>query len=341
MGVQLADLIEKNTIKLDTLSGRKISIDAYNTLYQFLSTIRQFDGTPLKDSEGRTTSHLSGLLYRTVKLLELGIKPAYVFDGKPPDIKHKTIQERVKIREEQKKKWDLALQEGNMEKAKTHAQGSVRLTREMVEESKELLTYMGIPIVQAPSEGEAQAAYMAIKGDVWASASQDFDSLLFGSPYLIRNLTITGRRKLPGKPIYVDIETELIELGPFLNSLGIERKDLIEMGIMIGTDYNKGVKGIGPKKALALVKEGKKAEDVYDDKKIDEETDLQKLRNFFMEPPLNDDYVLEWKAADDEKMIDFLVHKHDFSIDRVKNAINKMEKASKEIGTQSRIEQWF
>lgn len=341
MGVQLSDIVEREALDLRAAAGRKISIDAYNTLYQFLSTIRQPDGTPLMDSSGRITSHLSGLLYRTARLMQSGIRPVYVFDGKPPDIKHKTIGERIKVREEQRRKWDLALQEGDAEAAKKHAQASVRLTKEMVGQAKQMLEKMGVPYVQAPSEGEAQAAHMALKGDVWASASQDYDSLLFGSPALIRNLTITGRRKMPGKQAYVDVEPELIRLEKMLSGLGISRESLIEMGIMIGTDYNEGVKGIGPKKALAWVREGKTAESAYEERGQEPETDLQKLRNFFLTPPLNDDYSLEWRQPDEKDLISFLVNEYDFSHDRVESAAMKIMKASMEKGTQSRIGQWF
>ncbi|MEM5870583.1 MAG: flap endonuclease-1, partial [Candidatus Aenigmatarchaeota archaeon] len=253
MGVQLRDILEAKEVDLETLKGRIIAIDAFNWLYQFLSSIRQIDGTPLMDIKGRITSHLSGLFYRTANLLEAGIKPVYVFDGEKPKFKKYTIEKRKEIREEAKEKWEKALERGDIEEAKKMAQRSGELNEEMIEESKELIRAMGLPIVQAKSEGEAQCAIMCKNGDVNFSASQDFDSLLFGSPKMIRNLNITGKRKVGGKE--VKISPEIIDLEENLNRLGITREQLIIIGILVGTDYNPGgIKGIGPKKALELVK---------------------------------------------------------------------------------------
>jgi len=250
MGVQLGDLVAKHEIDYDALKSRTIALDAYNTLYQFLAAIRQPDGTPLMDRQGRITSHLSGLFYRTIRMVEKGVRPVYVFDGKPPELKEKTLEKRKEVREKARERWEKALAEGNVEEARKYGQASTRLTAEMVVDAKELLDAMGIPYVQAPSEGEAQAAYMAAKGDVWASGSQDYDSLLFGAPRLVRNLAIEGRRKLPGKDVYVPIHPELIVLGDVLEQLGIDRRKLIWIGILIGTDFNEKVPGVGPKRAL-------------------------------------------------------------------------------------------
>ena len=170
MGVDISDIIEAKEIEMEDIKNKSIAIDGYNTLYQFLSIIRQPDGTPLMDEKGRITSHLSGLFYRTVNIMEAGIKPVYVFDGKPPELKQKTLEERNERRKISEEEWKKALEEGDVEKARLYAQASSRLTKEMVEDSKKLLDLMGVPWVQAPSEGEAQAAYMAIKGDVYAAA---------------------------------------------------------------------------------------------------------------------------------------------------------------------------
>jgi flap endonuclease-1 len=197
LGVNLRDLVPKTSIRLEDLSGKSMAIDAYNALYQFLAIIRQPDGTPLKDGSGRITSHLSGLLYRTSNLVELGIKPIYVFDGVPPTLKEAEIKRRMKVKEEALIKYEQALKEGKIEEARMYAQATSRLKDYMAEDSKRLLDLMGIPWVQAPSEGEAQAAHMVKRGDADYCASQDYDSLLFGAPKLVRNVTISGRRKLP------------------------------------------------------------------------------------------------------------------------------------------------
>ena len=211
MGVQsLGDLVVKRPVAMEELSGRTLAIDALNYLYAFLSVIRQPDGTPLTDSKNRTTSHLSGLFYRSINLLESNIKPIFVFDGEPPELKKETIAERRAQRKEAKEKWEDALAAGDVIAARKYAQFALSLNEQMIHESQDLWDYSGIPRIQAPSEGEAQAAHMAATGLVWAAASQDYDSLLFGAPRLVRNLAITGRRKLPRKPVYVKINPELV-----------------------------------------------------------------------------------------------------------------------------------
>ena len=330
MGVQLGNLIPKKEIELIELSGKKIAIDAYNILFQFLSIIRdRVTGEPLRDSKGRTTSHLSGLLYRTSNLIEAGIKPVFVFDGEPPKFKKKTIEAREELKKEAKKKWENALEKG--EKAITYAQAATQLTDEMVESSKKLLDLMGIPWVQALSEGEMQCAYMCKKGDVFASGSQDFDSLLVGSSRLVRNLSITGKRKLPRKEVYIEVKPEIIELEEVLSSLGIDQKQLILVGILIGTDYNpEGIKGIGPKKALDLVKQHKTLPKILEKINWQFETSAEDIYNFFLNPPVTNKYKLEWKDPNQEKLIDFMVGEHDFSRERVEKVIEKLQAATKE-----------
>ncbi len=215
LGVNLRDLVPKTIVRLEDLSEKSIAIDAYNALYQFLAIIRQPDGTPLKDATGRVTSHLSGLLYRTSNLVEMGIKPIYVFDGTPPALKEVEIKRRVKVKEEALIKYEQALKEGKIEEARVYAQATSRLKDYMAEDSKKLLDLMGIPWVQAPSEGEAQAAHLTKRGDADYCASQDYDSLLFGAPMLVRNVTISGRRKLPSKNVFIEVVPEVVELEKF------------------------------------------------------------------------------------------------------------------------------
>lgn len=349
MGVNLKEIIpaEAKTVieDLRALRGKIIVIDGYNALYQFLTAIRQPDGTPLMDSQGRITSHLSGLFYRTINIMENGIKPAYVFDGKPPELKAKEIERRRKIREDAAKKYEEALRRGDIEAARRYAMMSAKLTDEMVEDAKKLLDAMGIPWIQAPEEGEAQAAYIVQKGDAWASASQDYDSLLFGSPRLVRNLTITGKRKLPRKDIYIEIKPELIELEKLLNALRITREQLIDIAILIGTDYNPdGVKGIGPKKALQFIKTYGSLEKIPKAYLGGEDIEkLVEIRKCFLNPSITKEYKLEWKEPDKEKIFEILVEEHDFNPDRVKNAYERLYKAYREnIKTkQLGLDAWF
>ena len=333
----------KTKVDLKSLSGKSIAIDAYNALYQFLAIIRQPDGTPLKDSTGRITSHLSGLFYRTANLVEMDIKVVYVFDGVPPALKEVEIKRRTKVKAEALIKYERALQEGRIEEARTYAQMTSRLKDYMAEDSKRLLTEMGVPWVQAPSEGEAQAAHLAKKGDTNYCASQDYDSLLFGAPTLLRNVTISGRRKLPRKPVYIEVVPETVELDYVLKELGISREQLIDIGILVGTDFNpEGVKGIGPKTALKLLKKYGSLEELLPTlKEAEFPVETQRIREIFLNPKVTDNYKLTWKDPNIDGIIDFLCREKDFSEDRVRKALNKMTEGLKEAKGKTTLEAWF
>jgi len=340
MGADIGELLtEREEVEVEYFSGKKIAVDALNALYQFIATIRQPDGTPLKDSQGRITSHLSGILYRVSNMVEVGIKPIFVFDGKPPEFKRAEIEERKKIREEAEIKWKRALELGMIEEARKYAQASARVDEYIIESAKTLLKLMGIPIVQAPSEGEAQAAYMAKKGDVDYTGSQDYDSLLFGSPKLARNLAITGKRKLPGKKVYVEIKPEIIELEKNLKKLGITREQLVDIALLIGTDYNEGVEGIGIKKAYKYIKNYGDIFKVLRVLKVQPKEPIEEIREFFLNPPVTDNYDLKFGRPDGDGIIEFLCEEHDFSRDRVEKAIEKLKSGVK--ASQQTLERWF
>ncbi|WP_342303894.1 flap endonuclease-1 [Methanolobus sp. ZRKC5] len=338
MGVDIGDLLKRSTIEVSDLSLDIVAIDAFNTLYQFLSIIRQRDGTPLKDSQGNVTSHLSGILYRMTNIIEAGVKPVFVFDGKPPEWKSCTIQKRTETRENAKAKWAEAKEKGLAEEAYKYAQASSKVDATIVDDSKKLLNAMGIPFVDAPSEGEAQAAYMVKKGDADKIASQDYDSLLFGSPQVVRNLTVSGKRKLPKKNIYVDVKPETINLKENLDELGITHSQLIDLALCVGTDYNEGLGGVGPKTALKLIREHESIENILKAKDL-EIPHLEDIKEFFKSPDVTDDYSLKWSKPDPEAVISFLCGEHDFSEDRVTKALERLE-ASSGIG-QSTLDKWF
>ncbi len=337
MGVDLGDLFERKEIELSELRGKVIAIDAYNTLYQFLSIIRQRDGTPLLDSKGRITSHLSGFLYRTTNLVEEGIKPVYVFDGEPPRFKIATLEERKRVRVEAMEKWEEAKAAGD-ETAFKHAQASSRVGENMIEDAKLLLGFMGIPVVQAPSEGEAQAAFMVKNNDAYAAGSQDYDALVFGSSIVVRNLAVTGKRKLPGKGVYVDVKPEIIEMEKGLVQIGISMEQLVDIAILIGTDYNDGIKGIGPKKALKLIKKHGNIEGALAELNADI-GHLMDIRGLFLHPEVTPDYKLEWKKPDPSAIKEFLCTEHDFSEERVAKAVERLLEASDK--GQMTLEKWF
>jgi len=334
MGVPIGDLLPRTKIDLEHIDT--VAIDAYNAIYQFLSIIRQRDGTPLMDSTGRITSHLSGLFYRTANIIEAGVRPVYVFDGEPPEMKKDTVIRRRETRERATQEWVQARAEGRADAFK-YAQASARIDDQVLESSVALLGYLGVPIVFAPSEGEAQAAYMTIKGDVSYTGSQDADALLFGTPRLVRNLTITGRRKLPGKNVYVSISPELFELDYILSSLEITREQLIEVGILVGTDYNKGVKGIGPKKALRMIKSFGIAKALEN---LGASIEYSPIKQFFLEPAVTDEYSLVWTTPKEQELFSFLCEEHSFSRDRVENTLKRIATAQ-EGADQSSLAQWL
>jgi len=328
MGVQLADLFPGRSTNFEELSGRRVAIDAHNALYQFLAIIRQPDGQPLRDSRGRITSVYSGLFYRTMRMMAEGVKPIYVFDGPPPRFKKLVIRERREVRVRAKVQWEEALQEGDLKKARKYAQSALSLTPDMISDSKELLSRMGLPYILAPSEGEAQAAAMAHRGDVWAATSQDFDSLLFGSPILVRNLTITGRRKLPNKDVYVEITPMIIELPEVLSSLGISQEELVMLGLLVGTDYNQGgIPGIGPKKGLELVRKVDGLDDLMSRIEWDFDVDPGEIYRYFLKPEVSQDYQLSFESPRSDDIKDLLCGEFDFSEARVQRALDQARKA--------------
>jgi flap endonuclease-1 len=329
LAVELGPLVSevKEPISLDDISNKTIAVDAYNTIYQFLSIIRGPDGTPLKDSHGAVTSHLSGLFYRTINLLEHKITPVFVFDGIPPALKQRTIEARMSRRREAQEQWEKALKEGMLEEARVHAMASTRISKEIVQSAKELLGYMGIACVQAPSEGEAQAARMTNEGLVYASATQDYDIFLFGADVAIRNLTISGRRKLPRKNVFIDITPERVELSRLLSHLGLNRKQLVWLGMLMGTDFNEGIAGIGPKTALKIVREKKSLEEItaYVREKYSKEfeVDPREIEDVFLRPETSEmkkseiNRMVKDSKPNKEKIISFMCGVHDFSEERV------------------------
>jgi flap endonuclease-1 len=346
MGLQIGELVPRKQINFDALKGKIIAVDAFNTLYQFLANIRQMDGTPLMDSKGRVTSHLSGLFYRTTNLMSRGLKLVYVFDGKSPELKRETNKEREERKKEAKEKFIEAEKEGKKEDMFKYSKQTVRLSDEIISESKELLKSLGLPVIQAPSEGEAQAALIA-RYDGFAVASQDYDSLLFGAPRLIQYLALSKKRKL-ASGAYVPIEPEMIELEHVLNNLQINLDQLICLGILSGTDFNPGgIRGIGPKKALMLVQKYKQPYTIFqaverqllkESKEI--EFDWQEIFEMFKKPNVIKEYKLNFTDFDENKVKKLLCSEHDFSEERVSSALEKLKEA-KELGKQKDLKKWF
>jgi len=332
MGLAITEILTPKEIKIEDLKNKTLAVDTYNLLYQFLSSIRQADGSLLQDSKGRVTSHLSGLFHRITRLMSYGMKFIFCFDGEVPELKHRERERRKDIKIEAQKKYEEAAKKEDLEEMKKFAARTSRLTSEMIENAKELIKALGQCIVQAPSEGEAQASHIVEKGDADYVLSQDADCFMFKAPKLVKNLTISGKRKRPGAYAYDEVMPEVIELKEVLAELDISQEQLIILSILVGTDYNVGgIKGIGPKKALALIKKhGKDYNAIFEEAKWDEHFDYswQEVFDVIKNMKVSDEYELKWKPIEKEKLTELLVDEHDFSKERVENALTKLEESN-------------
>jgi len=340
MGLDLKPLLIREKTKLESFTNKIVAIDAYNAIYQFLAIIRGPEGLHLSDAQGHVTSHITGLFYRNINFLSLGIKPIYVFDGKPPSLKSAEIEHRKQIKKDATVKYERAMSEGKMDDARKYAQQTTSMKDGMVEDSKHLLDLFGIPYIQAPSEGEATAALLTTTGHADVAASQDFDSILFGARKLVRNFTNSGRRKLPNRNTYIEIEPEIIEYKKNLEVLGITREQLIDVGILIGTDFNPdGFERVGPKTAIKMIKEHGKLEDITQIQEQLEMIDYNAIRKIFLEPEVAKIDKIEFGEIKYDDIISYLSNERSFSRDRVNSSLNRLKK-SLEKKSQT-LEKWF
>ena len=330
MGVNLRPIIFKKETELASLRGRDFAVDANNILHQFLSLIRTRGGESLTDSRGRITSHLIGLVYRSTRLMsEFDMGLIFVFDGKPPPLKQREIEERRSAREKAERAWREAYEAGDYRTAFSKAVRAGKLTKEMIEDSKRTLELLGIPHIQAPGEAEAQAAKLAKRGDVWASNSQDYDSLLFGTPRLVRYLTISGREFLPSKGLSRRLKPEIIELREFLARNGINQEQLVDLAILMGTDFNRGIKGVGPKKGLALIKEYGLLERTPEDIRTRIPEELETIRSIFLRPKVTNEYRIQYGPMQEEALYEFLCEEKGFSRSRLELAVERMRRVER------------
>lgn len=340
MGLDLKPLVKSSPITISELSGKVIAIDAYNTIYQFLATIRGITGELLTNNNGEVTSHLSGLFYRNVNLLAEDIKLIYIFDGKPSPLKSKEIDRRRQVKQDALNKYQEAVTAGRFEDARKYGQATSVLTDKMVEESKMILTLLGIPYIQAPSEGEAAAAQLTQSNIAFACASQDYDSLLFGAKRLIRNLAISGKRKVPNRNVYVDIEPEIIEQQQLLNETGLNLEQLVDIGILIGTDFNPGgIPGIGPKTALKLVREHNKLEKIEKIEASLANIPYKEIREVFLKQEAPKINGIEFNEINYDALVNFLCTEKNFSVARVNTSLDKVKKSI--TNRNQSLEKWF
>ncbi len=322
MGLQIGDIVPRTQVSFSDLKGKTLAVDAFNALYQFLTSIRQLDGTPLMDNQRRITSHLSGLFYRTVALLHEGILLIYVFDGEYSPLKGKTQAQRQEAKDEAQEKYREAVEHEDVDAMAKYSRGFVRLTAEMISESKELLEALGVAVVQAPGEGEMQCAELVKSGQAWAVASQDYDALAVGAPRLLQNATLSKTRRTASGIVY--IAPEILEYETVLQTLHINPDQFICLAILVGTDFNPGgVHGIGPKKALALVREKKYPVDIF--RAIEERVDFDwpTVFEMFKKPHVHKERVV-FPKMNREEIIRILVDKHDFSLERVEKQLDKL-----------------
>ena len=328
MGLQIKDILEYEEVDLNYLSGKKIGIDSMNMLYQFVSSIRQPDGSLLMDSQGNVTSHLKGLFNRCVYFKKNNIKPVFIFDGEPPKLKEKELENRKKKKIEANKKYQEAKELDLVEDAKKYSVAATKVDSHMIEESKKLVELFGFPIIQAPSEGEAQAAYLANKKKVFATSSQDFDSLLFGSPFLLRNFSVSQKRKVQGSSMYREVSIELYDLEKNLDKLGINKEELIIVAILTGTDFNiGGIKGIGPKKAMKLIKEYKNRwDELFESLEWSSYFDYnwREVFDTINKMPVDENYNLEFKNIQKNEIKNFLIEK-DFEETVIERSLNQIK----------------
>ena len=328
MGVFLTPLVDKMNISLERLRGKVLAVDGNGMLYDFLALFRKPDGSLLKDSRGDIVSHLHGVLYAAVRLgAESGMKPVFVFDGEPPALKNEEIERRRALKERYARQYEEALGAGLMELAYSKAVKASRVTSAMIDDARRLLSLLGIPHIGAPSEGEAQAAFMVRKGDAWAVAGRDYDTLLLGGLRMVSFTYPPGRkigsdREMPDRPV-----AQLIDLDETLARHGIVLDQLIDIAILIGNDFNHGVRGMSTRNALDLVKKYRNIEGLPPELRFRVSGNYREVRDFFRNPPVTEAYHIRFGSVDENGLYDFLCDKRDFAPGVIENTIERLRQA--------------
>ena len=297
-------VLEKN---IDDFKGKKIAIDISILLYQVVISVRN-SGADLTNRKGEITSHILGLFNKTIKLLNQGIIPIYVFDGKPPDIKRKTLDMRKNIRKKAAEK--MALAKTEKEKIK-YFKRSVVINKQQLNECRHLLTLMGVAYVDAPEEADSQCAWLAKEGLVDAVLTEDMDILTFGSPYIIRNLT--SYKKQP-----IEISLEKIK-----TKFGWTHENFIDFCILLGCDYCEHITDHNCFEIFDLFQKGKSIESVL--KRLGRNINFIESKNYFKMPDINKNIdVVELKSADFQELSNLLVNKHDLIKYKVVKKLNQL-----------------
>lgn len=327
MGVNLTPIVLKETISLDRLAGRTLAVDASIELYQFLSIMRLPDGSPLSDDNGHVTSHLNGILFRSTRLIsEHKARLLYVFDGRPPELKWAEIERRREAKAKAEREYAEAVARGDRATAWSKVVMTTRVTREMKEDAQRLLSLLGIPWVPAPSEAEAQCAWFAKHGRAWAVSSKDYDALLFGAPRLARFVGVRGREFLPSRGVSRIVPPEMIDLAAMLKSLGLTHRQLVEAAVLVGTDFNEGVRGVGPKTAVKLLREHGSLEAIPAKYRDPLPPNVEEIRAYFLNPEVEEAPEVHAGRFDPDGVVSFLCRERGFSEDRVRGALERLRK---------------
>lgn len=359
MGIkQLFKFLSENaprSIKTQTMenyTGRVLAVDASTCLYQFVVAIRlgaENQHVNLMNDAGEVTSHLGGFLNRTVRMLEAGVKPVYVFDGKPPEFKAAELAERREKRVKAESDLKAAVEAGNVEEALKQSKRTVKVTPKMNEDVRRLLRLMGCPVIEAPCEAEATCAELVKMGKAYGAATEDMDVLTFGAPVMVKNLFNTqpssgGPTALKSgqKPVFE------VNLSLALEQLNVSMDQFIDFCILCGCDYTDTLRGVGPHTGFKLIVEHGSIEELLkhvEEAKIPPDWKFAEARLLFKQPdvvtPESPDIEFDFTLEPDyEGLRQFLVDENQFSPDRVEKSIERL-RACKKAKTQMRLDNFF
>lgn len=334
MGVKLQDLVNKVSIDFSKLAGKIIAIDAPNIVMSLFNFARKNpDGTPaglILDRTQRPISHLYGLLYRTNFFYSKKIFPIYCFDGLDSDLKKLKTKDRLNDFLFTEKLYNYLIQSGNRENARQIAMSREYMWPNIIKESKQLLGALGVPCINSPASAESQCAQLVKDKVAYCSNSQDFDSLLFGCPRTVRNLSKSLKRKVHGRWTYQKITPVQIDLKKSLKSLGINQFQLVDAAILIGTDYFPGIKKVGPKHAHKFALKYKSLETVIQEEKNNYDFSsltsdiISKVRKIFLLPEVIKNYQnIRWDYPNELKTLSLLCEEHHLNSERVKTNFDK------------------
>jgi len=323
MGSPISDFVVRDDLTLDEIGdygesdSKTAAVDAYTWMYQFLHKIRDYEsGEPLTDSEGRITSHLSGLYYRTTNLLEAGIRPVFVFEGGYPELKEEEIQSRRESRDRAQREYEVAREVGDSDRMESLEIRRRGVSDEMVQTAVDLIDALGCPSIVPPSEADAQCARMCREGDVDFVISSDYDTLLFGSPNLLQNLSSDGG--------------ELISLSRSMEENDLSYTEFVWTGILLGNDYNDSPYGVGPQTTREWVSECDSFGELLD-RAEDKDSDIDRERmratyRLYTQPPVDLDLEWDdWTRPSEDRVREILVDRHEFSEGRVLSSLESIE----------------